>query len=63
MDFSAKSLRKIFDKHISKKAKITTDQWKGYNPISKDYNITQIPSQTGANFKAHIFVFTTDHEK
>ena len=51
-DFSAKSLRKIFDKHISKKAKITTDQWRGYNPISKDYNITQIPSQTGVNFKA-----------
>ena len=51
-DFSAKSLRKIFDKHISKEAKITTDQWKGYNPISKDYNLTQIPSDSGANFKA-----------
>lgn len=51
-DFSAKSLTKIFDKHISKKAKTTTDQWKGYNPISKDYNITQIPSNSGANFKA-----------
>lgn len=51
-DFSAKSLTRIFDKHISKKAKTTTDQWKGYNPISKDYNITQIPSNSGANFKA-----------
>jgi hypothetical protein len=51
-DFSAKSLSGIFDKHISKKAKITTDNWKGYRPISKDYNITQIPSQSGANFKA-----------
>ena len=51
-DFSAKSLRKIFEKHISKEAKITTDQWKGYNPISKDYNLTQIPSDSGANFKA-----------
>ena len=51
-DFSAKSLRKIFDKHISKKAKIKTDQWKGYRPISKQYNITQIPSQKGINFKA-----------
>lgn len=51
-DFSAKSLSEIFDKHISKKAKITTDNWKRYRPISKDYNITQIPSQSRANFKA-----------
>jgi transposase-like protein len=51
-DFSAKSLRKIFDKHIDKNARITTDQWRGYNPISKDYNITQIASDSGANFKA-----------
>lgn len=51
-DFSAKSLRKIFDKHISTEARVTTDQWKGYNPISKDFNITQIPSNSGANFKA-----------
>jgi len=29
-NFSAKSLSKIFDKHISKNAKITTDNWKGY---------------------------------
>jgi len=51
-DFSAKSLIRIFDKHISKEAKITTDNWKGYKPISKDYDITQIPSESGANFKA-----------
>jgi len=51
-NFSAKSLSKIFDKHISKNAKITTDNWKGYIPISKQYNITQIPSEKGANFKA-----------
>ena len=35
--------RTIFDKHISKTAQVTTDQWKGYRPI-KDYNITQISS-------------------
>ena len=51
-DFSAKSLNGIFDRHISKEAKITTDNWKGYRPISKNYNITQIPSESGANFKA-----------
>lgn len=51
-DFSAKSLRTIFDKHICKDANITTDEWKGYKPIMKDYNIEQIPSNHGSNFKA-----------
>ena len=51
-DFSAKSLRKIFDKHVDKEAQITTDEWKGYKPIMKDFNIEQIPSNNGANFKA-----------
>ncbi len=41
-DFSAKSLRTI----------LTTDEWKGYRPIMKDYNIEQIPSDNGGNFKA-----------
>ena len=48
-DYSSKSLRTIFDKHIDKIAYITTDEWKGYRPI-KDYNITQKPSNDGKNF-------------
>ena len=48
-NFSSKSLRTIFDKHISKTAQVTTDEWKGYKPI-KDFNITQIPSNDGKNF-------------
>ena len=48
-DFSSKSLRTIFDKHIDKTAYITIDEWKGYRPI-KDYNITQISSNDGKNF-------------
>lgn len=51
-DYSAKSLCRIFEKHIGKEAIITTDKWKGYNPIAKDYNITQILSDNGSNFKA-----------
>jgi len=51
-DFSAKALRTIFDKHVSTDADITTDEWKGYRPIMKDYNIEQIPSDNGGNFKA-----------
>ena len=48
-DFSGKSLRKIFDKHIDKSANVITDEWKGYRPI-KEFNITQIPSKKGQNF-------------
>ena len=51
-DYSSKSLKRMFDKHIDKQAKVTTDKWKGYNPIAKDYNITQILSNKGSNFKA-----------
>ena len=51
-DFSAHSLIQIFDKHIDKKAKVRTDEWKGYRPISKQFNITQVPSDRGGNFKA-----------
>lgn len=51
-DFSAKSLRTIFDKHVSINANVTTDEWKGYKPIMKDYKIDQIPSNNGVNFKA-----------
>jgi transposase-like protein len=51
-DFSAKSLRTIFDKHISTQANVTTDEWKSYRPIMKDYKIDQIPSNNGSNFKA-----------
>lgn len=51
-NFSSKELDKIFDKHIDKNAKITTDKWKGYRPLFKDYNITQILSNQGKNFIA-----------
>lgn len=56
-DYSAKSLREVFDKHIGKDAKITTDKWKGYNPIEKKYDLTQILSDKGSNFKAlHVMI-------
>lgn len=51
-DFSSKSLRPIFERHISKDAQVTTDEWKGYRPIGKDYSISQIPSKLGLNFIA-----------
>jgi hypothetical protein len=51
-DFSSHSLRSIFDSYISKDAGVTTDEWRGYRPISVDFRITQIPSNGGHDFKA-----------
>ena len=51
-DFSAESLQYIFVNHISREAKVTTDKWRGYRPIAKAYDITQIESNNGLNFKA-----------
>jgi len=51
-DFSASSLQYMFVNHISREAKITTDKWRGYRPIAKAYDITQIESNGGLNFKA-----------
>lgn len=56
-DYSCKSLTPIFEEHISEKAQITTDKWNGYSPLKKKYNITQIESDKGKNFKKlHIVV-------
>ena len=51
-NYSSKELEKKFVKHIDKQAKVTTDLWKGYRPLFKDYNITQMESDGGFNFKA-----------
>jgi transposase-like protein len=51
-DFSAKQLRPMFDRHIALQANVTTDKWKGYRPIMKDFNIEQIESNKGLNFIA-----------
>jgi len=49
-NYSANELKTIFEKHISNEALVTTDKWKGYRPLQKDYNITQVESDHGANF-------------
>ena len=49
---SAKELKKLFEKHISEEAEVTTDCWKGYHPLMADYNIVQIESNSGLYFKA-----------
>lgn len=50
-DASAKSLRLLFDEHISKKAHVITDEWNGYLPIKRDYpHLEQRKSEDGSNF-------------
>ena len=51
-NYSSKELKLMFEKHISEKAKVVTDKWKGYRPLMKQYNIEQIESNHGMNFKA-----------
>lgn len=50
-NYSAKELKKIFTAHIDTTASITTDEWRGYRPIAKEYDITQMLSNKGLNFK------------
>jgi transposase-like protein len=48
---STKELKKIFELHISKDAKVLTDMWKSYQKIGEIYSITQEKSKPGENFK------------
>jgi transposase-like protein len=51
-NYSSKELETIFEQHISEQANITTDQWRGYRPLSEEYKITQEKSVGGVHFKA-----------
>ena len=51
-NYSAKELKKLFEKHISEQAEVTTDCWKGYRPLMAEYNIVQVESNGGLNSKA-----------
>jgi transposase-like protein len=55
-NYSSKELSKIFVSHISNDAKITTDKWKGYQPLKKDYNITQIKSNVSDFFEMNTII-------
>lgn len=56
-DCSSKSFRTIFEKHISNKAKVKTDNRKEYKALMKDYDIAQSKSDNGGSMpKFHIAV-------
>jgi transposase-like protein len=50
-NYSAISLRKIFDEHISTEATVYTDKWTGYKPIGKEFSIHQDFSDKGQSMK------------
>lgn len=56
-NFSTKELRKIFDRHISKKAKVDTDLWRSYIPLKEEWDIVQSKSDPKKNFQSiHRFI-------
>ena len=56
-NFSTKELRKIFDMHITQKAKVETDLWRSYTPLKEEWNIVQSKSDPKENFQSiHRFI-------
>ena len=51
-DYSAKSLKPLFDRHIKNDASILADGWRGYSPLKEEYpDLKQTLSDQGKNFK------------
>jgi hypothetical protein len=49
---STDEFRPFFNAHISKEAKVRTDNWKAYTPLKMEYfNLEQIDSDNGTNFR------------
>lgn len=56
-NFSTKELRRIFEVHISKKAKVDTDLWQSYTPLKEEWDIEQSKSNPKENFQSiHRFI-------
>jgi len=55
---SAKELGGFLVKYVSKDAEITTDKWRGYLPLKKEFlKLKQVASEDGKNFKElHIHI-------
>ena len=51
LDYSCNQIRKIFDKHISKAATIKTENWSGYNPLKKEFDLNQIKNDIAKSSK------------
>lgn len=48
---SAENFKPFFNDYIDKAARVITDEWRGYEPLKKEYpKLEQIPSNDGKNF-------------
>lgn len=53
----SKELFRFFEKNVTKEAKITTDKWRGYTPLKKEYSRINQLNSTPSNFKLiHRFI-------
>lgn len=51
-DYSARSLKPLFDTHIKNDANVLADGWRGYSPPKEEYpDLKQTLSDKGKNFK------------
>lgn len=50
-DYSSHSLESIFKAHISNEARVVTDKWTGYGPLTESYSIEQKYSDKGGSMK------------
>ena len=51
-DYSAESLKPIFDTHVKNDAQVLADGWRGYSPLKENYpDLKQVLSEKGKNFK------------
>jgi transposase-like protein len=57
-NYSSKELETIFEKQRSEQAKVTTDQWRGYRPLSGEYKSTQEKSMEVLISKLYTLWFT-----
>lgn len=54
---SAKEFKPFFEQKIDKDSKVTTDGWRGYWPLKKDWSIEQVLSEKGKGFpELHIHI-------
>ena len=55
-NYGSVELRKLFDAHISNEAHVITDEWTGYKPLNKEFNITQEKSNTRTFFQINTII-------
>lgn len=55
-NYGSEELRKLFNSHISTDARVVTDEWTGYIPLSKEFNIRREKSNTKTFFQINTII-------